>query len=50
MPNKNIRIDGKPVFYKTFFDTKISDSIRQLGLSKSKLESMDILKNEIKRM
>ena len=34
--NKNIRIDVKPVFYKTFLDKNII-SICQLGLSKSNL-------------
>ena len=41
--NKNIRIDGKPVFYKTFLDKNII----QLGLSKSTLESLDIIKKEM---
>ena len=41
--NKNIRIDGKPVFYKTFFDKNIV-SIRQSSLSKSNLESLDNIK------
>ena len=42
--NKNVRIYGKPVFYKTFFDNNIV-SIRQLSLSNSNLESLHNIKN-----
>ena len=38
--NKNIRIDGKPVFYKKFFEKNIS-LISQLGLSKNNLDSLE---------
>ena len=38
--NKNIKINGKPVFYKRFFEKNII-AIKQLGLSKNKLESMN---------
>lgn len=43
--NKNIWIDRKLVFYKTFFDKNVI-LILQFVLSKSNLESLKIIKNE----
>lgn len=40
--NKNIWIDRKLVFYKTFFDKNVI-LILQFGLSKSNLESLKII-------
>ena len=42
--NKNVRIDGQPVFYKRFLEKNVI-SIRQLGLSQSNLESLDTISN-----
>ena len=43
--NKNIRIDGKPVFYKKFFEKNIS-LISQLGLSKNNLDSLEAVRQK----
>jgi len=44
MWNKNIRIDGKPVFYlKKFFEKNIT-LLSQVGLSKNNLDSLDVIR------
>ena len=43
--NKNIRINGKPVFYKRFFEKNII-AIKQLRLSKNNLESMNLIRSQ----
>ena len=43
--NKNIRIDGKPVFYKKIYEKNIL-FISQLGLSKNNLDSLEAVRQE----
>ena len=45
MELKNIRINGKPVFYKRFFDKKLI-SIRQLRLHLNN-ESLDLIRTDL---
>ena len=45
--NKNIRINGKPVFYKRFFDKSLI-SIHQLRLHLNNAESMDLIRTDLK--
>ena len=44
--NKNIRIDRKPVFYKSVFEKKSISLISQIGLSKNNLDSLDAVRQE----
>ena len=44
--NKNIRINGKPVFYRRFFD-KYLISIRQLRLHLNNAESLDLIRTDL---
>ena len=43
--NKNIRINGKPVFYRRFFEKNLI-SIRQLRLHLSNAESLDLIRTD----
>ena len=44
--NKNIKINGKPVFYKRFFDKNLI-SIRQLRLHFNNAESLDLIRTDL---
>ena len=44
--NKNIRINGKPVFYRRFFDKNLI-SIRQLRLHLNNAESLDLIRTDL---
>ena len=44
--NKNIRINGKPILYKRFFD-KYLISIRQLRLHLNNAESLDLIRTDL---
>ena len=44
--NKNIRINGKPVFHKRFFDKNLI-SIRQLRLHLNNAESLDLIRTDL---
>ena len=44
--NKNIRINGKPVFYRRFFDKNLI-SIRQLRLHLNSAESLDLIRTDL---
>ena len=44
--NKNIRINGKPVFYRQFFDKGLV-SISQLQFQQNNLESLDSLRKDL---
>ena len=45
--NKNIRINGKPVFYRRYFDKNLI-SIRQLRLHLNSAESLDLIRMDLK--
>jgi len=44
--NKNIRIDGKSVFYRKCYGKKNISLISQLGLSKNNLDSLEAVRQE----
>ena len=45
--HKDIRINGKPVFYRTYYDSGIC-TVDDLLLNLNNIESFDIIRNKIK--
>ena len=45
--NKNIRINGKPIFYRQFFDKGLV-SVSQLQFQQNNLESLDSLRKDLR--